>query len=94
MCLTNALCHVTAYRLELRHFQRRHGGLWILYDAEVEQQVADAIYRIGWHNDTLEEDDAWLRRHLGDARHELDDHFVHLLASTTTGTIIHRKWQA
>lgn len=94
MYLTNALCHYTRFRLELRRFEGRHGGLWLLSDADVEQQVADAIYRIGWHNNILEEDDAWLRRHLGDARHEEDDHFVHLLASTTTGTMIHRKWQA
>lgn len=91
--MTSALCHYARFQLELRRFVARHGGLWLLSDAEVEQKVADAIYRIGWHNNLLEEDDAWLRRNLGDARQEEDDHFVHLLASTTIGTMIHRKWQ-
>lgn len=91
--MTSALCHYTRFKLELKRFNVRHGGLWLLSDADVEQKVADAVYRIGWHNNLLEEDDSWLRRNLGDARQEEDDHFVHLLASTTMGTAIHRKWQ-
>lgn len=91
--LTSALCHYARFQLERRRFVGRHGGLWLLSDAEVEQQVADAIYRIAWHNNLLEEDDAWLRRNLGDARHEEQDHFMRLLASTKTGSMIHAKWQ-
>lgn len=91
--MTSALCQYTRFKLELKRFGVRHGGLWLLSDADVEQKVSDAVYRIGWHNNLLEEDDAWLRRNLGDARQEEDDHFIHLLASTNMGTLIHRKWQ-
>lgn len=57
------------------------------------QQAADAVYRIGWHNNLNQENDSWLRRHLVDARHEENDHFIQLMQSTTMGTLIHRRWQ-
>lgn len=91
--MTLALVHYARFLVELRRFVTRHGGLWLLSDAEAEQQAADAIYRIGWHNNMNEQDDAWLRRNLVDARHEENDHFIQLMQSTTMGSLIHRKWQ-
>lgn len=91
--MTLALVHYTRFLVELRRFGSLHGGLWLLSDTETEQQTADAIYRIGWHNNMNEDDDSWLRRNLVDARHEENEHFVQLMASTTMGTHVHRKWQ-
>lgn len=93
MYMTHALCHYARFQLEVRRFISRHGGLWLLSDADVEQQVSDAVYRIGWYNNLPEDDDSWLRRNLVDARHEENDHFVQLLTSTATGARILEKWQ-
>lgn len=82
------------YHLELRKFMTRHGGLWLLSTAEAETQASDAVYRIGWHNDLVQDEDSWLRTHLADARHEEPDHFIHLLLSTSAGSQLHQKWQA
>lgn len=91
--VTLALVHYARFLVELRRFVSRHGGLWLLSDVEKEQEAADAIYRIGWHNNMNEDDDSWLRRNLVDARHEENEHFVQLMVSTTMGTRVHRKWQ-
>jgi hypothetical protein len=88
-----ALYAYTRYHLELRKFMTRHGGLWLLSNAEVEQQVADAVYRIGWHNPMNEDDDSWLRRHLADSRHEEPQHFAHLVRSSSVGVAILTEWQ-
>jgi hypothetical protein len=45
-----ALYAYAQFQLEVKKFMTRHGGLWLLSDVDVEQQVADAVYRIGWHN--------------------------------------------
>lgn len=88
-----ALHAYASYQLELRKFMTRHGGLWLLSDAEVEQQAADAIYRIGWHNPLNEDDDSWLRRQLADARHEEPQHFAHLVRTSSVGMAILTEWQ-
>jgi hypothetical protein len=81
------------YQLELKKFMTRHGGLWLLSDADAEVQASDAIYRIGWHNPLNEEDDSWLRRQLADSRHEEQEHFAHLLDTVGIGQRIHAEWQ-
>ena len=81
------------YHLELRKFMTKHGGLWLLSDADAEQQAADAIYRIGWHNPMNTDDDSWLRRHLADSRHEEPQHFAHLVRSSSVGMSILTEWQ-
>ena len=88
-----ALYAYAKYHLELRKFMTRHGGLWLLSDAEAEQQASDAIYRIGWHNPMNEDDDSWLRRHLADSRHEEPQHFAHLVRSSSVGVAILTEWQ-
>lgn len=88
-----ALYAYAHFQLERRRFMVRHGGLWLLSDAEVEQRAADAVYRIGWQNPFNEEDDSWLRRALGDSRHEEQEHFKHLLLSTSFGQARHAEWQ-
>jgi hypothetical protein len=88
-----ALFAYAQYTLELKKFVVRHGGLWLLSSMETENQVADAIYRIGWHNPLNEEDDSWLRRALSQAQGEEQVHFRHLLLNSSVGSSIHQQWQ-
>jgi hypothetical protein len=88
-----ALYAYAQFRLELKKFMTRHGGLWLLSDVDTEQQVADAVYRIGWHNPLNEDDDSWLRRFLADARHEEPQHFAQMLKATNIGSLTLQEWQ-
>ena len=90
----SALYHYAAFLLEVRRFRSRYGGLWLASDEEVEAQIADAAFRIGWHNDINDEDDSWLRRHLADARREENDHFIDLILAFPRGVKLHNQWQA
>lgn len=90
----SALYNLAQYHLELKRFMTRHGGLWLLSDTDTEQEVADAIYRIGWHNDLTDEDESFLRRHLADSRHEETEHFWNVARSFSQGITIHDRWQA
>lgn len=87
-----ALYRYTCYHLELKRFLSSHGGLWLASTPKAEQAIADAIYRIGWHNPLNEEDDAWLRRHLADSRHQELDHFKFVTLATSTGEAIAAEW--
>lgn len=88
-----ALFAYALFKLEVKKFITRHGGLWLLSSREVESQTADAIYRIGWHNNLTEADDSWLRLTLAQADHEEQIHFSQLLHKTPGGDAIHAKWQ-
>lgn len=88
-----ALYAYAQFQLEVKKFMTRHGGLWLLSDTEAEQQAADAVYRIGWHNPLNEDDDSWLRRFLADARHEEPQHFAQLLKATNVGSQTLLEWQ-
>lgn len=88
-----ALYNYTQFHLELKRFKSKHGGLWLASDVDTEQHIADAVYRIGWHNNFFEDDEAWLRRQLADSRHEETDHFWHIVLSFDRGQRIHAQWQ-
>lgn len=88
-----ALYAYAQFQLEVKKFMTRHGGLWLLSDVDVEQQVADAVYRIGWHNPMNEDDDSWLRRFLADSRHEEPQHFAQMLKATNIGSVTLLEWQ-
>lgn len=87
-----ALYHYTAFKLEVKRFMSRHGGMWLASDADVELAISDAVYRIGWHNSFTEEDDAWLRRHLADARREETDHFLDIVMRLKRGEGLAQEW--
>jgi hypothetical protein len=88
-----ALFAYTQFKLEIKKFIVRHGGLWLLSGPEAEAQASDAVYRIGWHNNLTEADDSWLRRALAQAQYEEQIHFSHLLESSAEGAVILAKWQ-
>jgi hypothetical protein len=89
----SALYWYANYQLELRRFIRQRGGLWLFSDAQIESDIRDAVYRVGWHNPINEEDDSWLRRKLADSRHEEAEHFYRALEGSVEGERIHATWQ-
>lgn len=89
----SALYWLASFGLEVKRFRSRHGGLWLHSDSEVEQQVADAVYRIGWHNDLSDRDESFLRRHLADARHEEPGTFWGIIQAFPQAVSINGRWQ-
>lgn len=81
------------YQLELHRFMVRHGGLWIFSDADVEQEIADSIYKISWYTTFNVEDDSWLRRLLSQSQFEEELSFVELLRAMPIGPGVHQEWQ-
>jgi hypothetical protein len=88
-----ALYNLVEFQLEVKRFRSKHGGLWLMSDAETETKVSDAVYRIEWHNNLTSEDESWLRRHLADSRHEEFEQFWKLILTFVDGVRIHDKWQ-
>lgn len=89
----SALYRLTEFWLEVKRFKSKHGGLWLLSDAQVEADVSDAVYRIGWHNSLSDGDESFLRRHLADSRHEEAEHFWKVIQAFPDGLRINRLWQ-
>ncbi|MDO3645669.1 hypothetical protein [Nocardia mangyaensis] len=89
----SALHWYARFLLEVRRFMAKHGGLWLLSDTEVENDVRDAVYRVGWHNPINEENDSWLRRTLATRQLEEAELFYRALESTADGEMIHAIWQ-
>ncbi|MEU4413917.1 hypothetical protein [Nocardia salmonicida] len=89
----SALHWYAKFLLEERRFVAKHGGLWLLSDAQVESSVRDAVYRVGWHNPINEENDSWLRRTLATSQLEEAELFYRALESTSQGESIHALWQ-
>jgi hypothetical protein len=81
------------YQLELQRFIVRHGGLWIFSDPDIEQEVADATYKISWYTTFNMEDESWLRRLLAQSQFEEELSFVELLRAMPIGPGIHQEWQ-
>ncbi|WP_410671943.1 hypothetical protein [Amycolatopsis sp. cmx-4-68] len=88
-----ALFAYAQFNLEVKKFCVRHGGLWLLSSRVIEEQVSDAVYRIGWHNNLTEADDSWLRLSLAQAAHEEQVSFSQLVEASPEGAAIHAKWQ-
>lgn len=89
----SALFRLTSFWLQLKGFMAQHGGMWLFSDPQVEEDVSDAAYRIGWHNPLTAEDESFLRQHLADARHQEATHFWAIVQSLPMGVNIEQKWQ-
>lgn len=89
----SALYWYANYKLELKRFMKERGGLWLFSNVEIESEIRDAVFRVGWHNPINEEDDSWLRRKLADSRHEEAEHFYRALEGSSDGERIHATWQ-
>jgi hypothetical protein len=86
-----ALHHFARVLVESRRFERRYGGLWLLSDAQAEQELADALYRIGWHTPNNERDDSYLRQ-LVDEDSEVHP-FLESIDRDSVGRAILHEWQ-
>lgn len=89
----SALYNLTQFHLEVKRFMSKHGGLWLLSDPQIEEDVSSAVYRIGWHNSLNDEHESFLRRHLADSRHEETEHFWNVIQGLPEGLRIYELWQ-
>jgi hypothetical protein len=89
----SALYNLTQFHLEVRRFMSKHGGLWLLSDPQIEEDVSSAVYRIAWHNPLNDEHESFLRRHLADTRHEETEHFWNVIQGLPEGLRIYELWQ-
>lgn len=88
-----ALHFYVQFLLERKRFISKHGGLWLASDPDSEQAIADAVYRISWHNDFFRDDEAWLRRQLASSGGEELDHFWEIVLAFPRGQALHAQWQ-
>ncbi|HYI61534.1 MAG TPA: hypothetical protein VEW93_06985 [Acidimicrobiales bacterium] len=89
--LTTALWHFTCYLVGVQRHLQRFGGMWLLSDARAEQELADAVYRIGWHSPNNERDDSYLRGLYEQAGGELHPFRV-LLETDRIGKATEAEW--
>ncbi|MCX2746257.1 hypothetical protein OOZ51_00320 [Arthrobacter sp. MI7-26] len=90
----SALFDLAWFLLEVRKFMSTHGGMWLMSDTETEEKISDIVYKVGWHNPLNSDETSWLRRQLGDARYQEEEHFTHLLKNTSQGPGILERWVA
>ncbi len=91
--VTDALAFYATFLAELRDFEIRFGGLWLLPDSQAETELADAANRVVLSSPTNPREDSFLRSVISEVPgHELYA-FLFALADTETGCDIHAKWQ-
>jgi hypothetical protein len=89
---TFALYHYADFEWQLRQFETLYGGQWLLSDAEAEQAVADAVYRVWWHTPCNERDRSYLRIVLAQAHEQEMHEFISLLRSEEIGRATEVEW--
>lgn len=89
---TFGLYHYSRFGWELRQFVTGYGGQWLLSDADAEQAVADAVYRIYWHSPWNERDQSFLRGLIADAPDQEMHGFLERLHSTELGRTTEQEW--
>ena len=92
--LGSSLWFYARIQVELDNFVRDYGGIWLFPDAEIENDVANAIHHINRHPGVNEHDISWLRvtlRAIPDA--ELDG-FLEAVSSDPRGREILKAWAA
>jgi len=89
---TFALYHYGHFEWELRQFDTLFGGHWLLSDADAEQQLADAVYRIRWHSPWNERDMSYLRTLVSEAPEQEMHGFIERLRATQLGRTTEEEW--
>ena len=88
-----ALAHYARFEWGLRRFLTQHGGLWMLSEPRVEQDVADAVYRISWHvNPFNERDQSFLRTLVDETPNQELHSYLERLAGSELGCQIEHEW--
>lgn len=88
-----ALYHYAHFEWQVRQFETLFGGQWLLSDAEAEQAVADAVYRIFWHTPWNERDQSYLRRLIAESPGGELHGFLQVLRSADVGQTTETEWQ-
>ncbi len=88
-----ALYHYAHFEWQLRQFETLFGGQWLLSDADAEQAVADAVYRIFWHTHWNERDQSYLRGLIAEAPDQELHDFLQGLRATELGRTTEQEWQ-
>lgn len=90
--ITTALYWHTTALAALRRFEIEFGGRWMLPEAQAENDIADAIYRITLASPNGQRDDSCLRVLLSQSPdHEMHP-FLTLMAEDEVAMAIHQDW--
>jgi hypothetical protein len=91
--VTYALAHFARFLVELRDFQVRFGGHWLLPEPQAETDLSDAVYRVVLASPNKEQEDSFLRSALSQVPDRELHGFLQALAGTAMGRDVHAKWQ-
>lgn len=91
--VTSALVHYTRFLLELRDFEVRFGGLWLLPEPQAETELRDAVHRVVLASPNIDRDDSFLRLTLSEVPDRELHPFLRALAGADIGQAIHADWQ-
>ena len=91
--VTDALYHFARVLAAERRFVTANGGIWLLPDAQAEEDLAGAMHRIRLATPNNERDDSRLRTILAAVPNEELDPFLTALAADKIGNALHDEWQ-
>jgi hypothetical protein len=88
----SSLCYWGLAFHRLDRFVIERGGLWLLSDADLEQELAAVIYKINWHPPLSTYDVGWIAHNMtGEGEGEIV-HFRRSLSQEETGRDILQRW--
>jgi hypothetical protein len=91
--VTFALAYFAQFLVELRDFEVRYGGLWLLPEAQAEIDLREAVQRAVLGSPNNERDNSFLRSTLTAVPGQELHGFLTALASTEIGRGTHAEWQ-
>jgi len=91
--VTYALAHFARFLVEVRDFQVRFGGMWLLPEPQAETDLSDAVYRSVLASPNTELEDSFLRSTLSQVPDRELLGFLQALDGTAMGCEIRAKWQ-
>lgn len=90
---TFALAHYVRFLVELRDFEVRFGGLWLLPEPQAETDLREAVHRVELSIANSERDNSFLRSTMSEVPGREMHGFLQALAATDLGRAIHAEWQ-
>ncbi len=91
--VTFALAYFAQFLVELREFEVRYGGLWLLPEAQAEIDLREAVHRAVRASPNNDRDNSFLRSTLTAVPGQEVHGFLTALASTELGQGLHLEWQ-
>lgn len=90
---TFALAHYARFLVELRDFEVRFGGLWLLPEPQAETDLREAVYRVELSVANNERDNSFLRSTMSEVPDREMHGFLQALAGSDIGRAMHDEWQ-